>query len=122
MHVETVTVGWLTTRFPSPIRVVTETPAEMTGQIIRVTGLPGGQKLSLGRPMVDVECFAGTRVDARTLAMQVHNALLFEMRGLVGDALVTTVKTAASPSWRPYDNASMRRFGATYQMYLHPAA
>lgn len=124
-HVEPVTATWLTGRFPAA-RVVTETPADLsnvgTQPIILVVGLPGGQHLVLGRPMVDVECYGATRDAARTLAGQVHNALLFEMRGLIANGVVTTVKTTGTPAWRPYSNTNVRRFGATYQVYLHDAS
>jgi hypothetical protein len=122
MHVETVVNTWLTGRFPTD-RVVTETPADLVGALplILVAGLPGKQKVSLASPLVDVESYAATRDAARTLAMQVHNALLFEMRGLVGDMLITKVEIRAYPAWRPYDNTKLRKFGALYQVYLHPA-
>jgi hypothetical protein len=120
MDVEADVHGWVEARF-APIRTVTETPdkMELLLPVIKVVGLPGGQRAALGRPLVDVECFADNRIDARALALSVHNALLFEMRGTVGDSLVSTVQTVASPAWRPYPNMKMRRFGGTYQIYLH---
>lgn len=121
-HVEPIVDTWLAARFPTA-RVVTETPATLTDlPLICVVGLPGGQHVVLGRPMVDVECFAATRDAARTFMGRVHNALLFEMRGLILDGVVSTVRTTGTPSWRPYSNTNVRRFGATYQVFLHDAS
>lgn len=123
MNAEPVLITWLAQRFPG-IRVVSETPAVLPVQMIKVVGLGGGEHFTLSRPLVSVECYAtgangdGDRLGAMQLADQVHKALVFECRGVVGAATVHEVKTVLSPAFRSYDNPATRRFGATYMTYL----
>lgn len=123
MHVEPIASTWLTGRFPTA-RVVTETPSDLAAALplILIAGLPGGQQHTLGGPLLDVETYAATRDAARTLSMQVHNALLFEMRGIILDGIVTKIENVGIPHWRPYPNTNLRKFGGLYRVFLHPAA
>jgi len=115
---ETVTHAWLTTAFPAA-RVVTETPADLESDLplIKVQGLGGPRRLVLGRPTVDVECYAATKDAARILAGQVNDSLIYRMRGLIAGSNVTHTQ-GQMPSWRPYANTNVRRYGQIVQVYL----
>jgi len=115
---EKVTRDFLDAEFPGA-RVVTEIPADLEANLplIKVRGLGGPRKLVLARPTVDVECYAATRDAARDLAGDVSDALTYRMRGQISGSVVTHVRPSV-PSWRPYDNPNVRRYGAIHQVYL----
>lgn len=119
MNAEVVVREWIADHFPQA-RVVTETPSDMTVlPVVKVVGLGGPmQRLNLGRPAVDIEAYDSTRAAASTLADQIHDAMLFQIRGLISGANVEAVRTVSSPAFRPYDDTNLRRFGATYQIFL----
>lgn len=107
------------------VRVVTDTPAnlEKTLPVVQVTRF-GGTDVAPGidRPVVDIDCYAATRGAASDLAEQVRYALLYQLPGTtVGDVAVPRVDTLTGPSWRPYDNTALRRFGASYAITTHAA-
>lgn len=119
---ETFVVTALQLQFPSA-RVVTVLPADLE-QVLPVFQVEriGGADLipSLDNPTLDVECFAATRIEAKTYADQVRS---FLRSGFVGTAsmgaVVLNVLTSVGPNWRPYGNTNVFRVGATYQIVLH---
>lgn len=119
---------WLATQFPSPTRVVTETPADLgTAPTIQVTRIGGSDTfLTVDAANIDVDTFdddhdgKSARENARTLAEQVRTALRLHFPGYsLNGAAVQSVSTISAPRWVPYDNTSLRRFVASYRITIH---
>lgn len=119
--VEQMLTGWLATTLG--VRVLTDTPANLAQvlPVVQVTRFGGNDRVpGLDVANVDVDCYAATRHGAAELAESVRYALRFVLQGQrVGDLTVSRVETIVSPSWRPYDNTSLRRFGSSYSLTLH---
>ena len=122
---EAVLVKALGAGFPSPRRVVTELPADISGiEVIRVTKISGtdeGQFSVFEDAVVDFECFATTRQLARTLAYDVRDYLRNTLPGQTIDAaaFIVAVRSVNGPVWLPYDNTNVRRFVYTAQVRIH---
>jgi hypothetical protein len=69
---------------------------------------------------VAVDVFAATADEARTLANQLRDALLF-LNGPVHGAVVRGVRCDAGPTRLPWANESIYRRGATYTVSLRDA-
>jgi hypothetical protein len=106
-------------------RVCTETPADMLSvlpvvQVQRVSGADDGFRLD--SPAVDVSVYASTRDDASSVSQTILGLFSGDLRGkVVGTAVVTGVKTIAGPRWLPYDDTNVRRYQASYQVFIHSA-
>jgi hypothetical protein len=102
------------------VRAVTDLPSNLGDllPLVQVTRMGGADlQPTLDRPVVDIDCYATDRVGAYDLAQQVRDLLRLVLPGqLVDGVLVARVDTVGGPSWRPYDNTSLRRFGASYQL------
>lgn len=115
-------MAWLTAGLTA--RVLTDLPADLAGalpvvQIERVGGDDDG--IRLDRAFVDVDAYASTRQAASELLSQARSLILSSLRGTVTDAAVfTSVRTITAPARRPYENPSVRRFGATFEIFSHP--
>lgn len=125
---------WLASTF-SDAHVVTEMPKDITllnylpllhvGRFGGTNSRPG-----LDRAVIDVDSFADATVgqvldgrnDARKLAERVRDAILRTLPGyVINGATVTGVATVSAPTFRPYDNTSVRRYGATYAVFVKPS-
>lgn len=119
--IERLLVGWLSARFS--LRVVTDTPAnlEKVLPLIRVTRFGGADTApGIDRAIVDVDTYGATRATAAQLAERVRYSFLFKLCGTqVDDVAIVDVDTLSGPSWRPYDNTALRRFGASYAITTH---
>lgn len=92
-----------------------------TVQVQRLGGDDDGFRLD--RPLVDIDVYATTRLQAAQLAEQVRTFLLRTLRGSTTDgATFGLIATVAAPAYRPYENTGLRRCGATYEIYLHPVS
>jgi hypothetical protein len=105
-------------------RYVTELPASLSGDTVRVTkvsGTDGGKFSAYEDAVVDFDCFAATRAEARTLAYAVRDYLRNTLRGeTVGSAaFIVAVRSVNGPAWLPYDNTAVRRFIYTAQIRIH---
>lgn len=90
-------------------------------QVARVGGTDDGFRLD--RALVDVDVYASTQDAAATLAEEIRGGLLRRLRGTTtGTAVVGRVTTVSAPSRRPYENLSLRRYGGTYEIYVHPVS
>lgn len=119
---ETVLVTALAAQFPAA-RVLTETPANLVEVLpcIQVTRFGGvDDVLSFDEATLDVDVYAATRDDARSLGEQVRGYLRGELPGqTVAGAFVLRVRTLSAPSWTPHTNTGLRRFTSSYQIRLH---
>lgn len=124
VDVEAELVAWLTGGLD--VRVLTDLPANLADvlpvvQIQRAGGNDDGVRLD--RAFVDVDVYAATRQAASQLMTQTRSLLLTQLRGAVTDAAVfTSARTITAPSWRPYENPNLRRFGATFEIFCHPVS
>lgn len=122
--VEALLIGWLSPALG--VRCVTDLPANLQSvlPIIRVTRSGGGESLpTFEEPIVDVDCFATDRAGASLLARRAHDALTLRLPGFTAaGAVVCRVDTLTGPSWRPYDDSSLRRFGADYSLTVKSPA
>jgi hypothetical protein len=116
--------AWLASR-PGGGRVSTEAPANLNEvlpyiQVARIGGRERDYVLDTASVAFDV--FASTRPAARALAVALRNAVLLELAGSVtGGAFITKTRTLSAPAWRPWNNTTVRRFGAVYDITLKPA-
>lgn len=122
--IEPQLVAWLLPRHTGAV-VTTELDNDLLAdlpviQVTRVMGDDDGVRLD--RALVDVDVYAASRGAASTLARQVRRDLLDNLRGTATSAAVFgLVSTVSAPSWRPYEDINLRRWGATYEIYLRPA-
>ncbi|MGF2208956.1 hypothetical protein [Streptomyces albidoflavus] len=123
IEVELVALGVV--RFPQAVvRVELDNNLLHELPTIQIEQAPGGHDdgLRLSRPLVDFNVYAPTRSAAFSLAHEVHAWVTGELRGLGTSRLVIGRTGALSlPAVRPYENTSLRRVGATYEIYCHPA-
>lgn len=120
---EAVLVAALAASGPTA-RYVTELPATLSGDTVRVTRISGtdsGQFSVFEDAIVDFDCFSATRADARTLAYAVRDFLRNTLPGETVDthAFVVAVRSVNGPAWVPYDNVAVRRFVYTAQVRIH---
>jgi hypothetical protein len=118
VDVERLLVSWLSQIITA--RLCTDLPSNLATvlPVVQVARVGGADDVTpIDRPLVDIDCYAAGRVAAYDLAQQVRDALRFELPGLTwSGAYVARVDTLSGPMWRPYDNTTLRRFGASYQL------
>lgn len=110
------------------VRVCSELPADLGDvlpvvQATRIGGPHDDNDPLLQTPTVDIDYFAADRAAAFALAEAGDLALRRQLPGAtVGTVRVGMVRTLSGPSWRGWDNTSIRRVGATYQLWIKPTA
>lgn len=120
VDVEKVLIGWLADRFPAA-RVCAELPADLPEFTIQVVRFGGGRpSVPFDDANVDIDCFAPTRIQARALAEQVCHALMYSLPGYAADgAKFLSAECFSAPSWAPWDNTTVRRMTAAFQIRTH---
>ncbi|MFF4478678.1 hypothetical protein ACFY1A_16910 [Streptomyces sp. NPDC001520] len=118
--IEAVLAPWVEVTFD--VFGCAETPADLAERlpVVRVERIGGPDERFAEHPRVAVDVFAGTADEARTLAGQIRDALLF-LRGPVGSAVIRSVRCDAGPSRQPWANETVYRRGATYTVSLRAA-
>jgi hypothetical protein len=120
--VEALLTSWLQGQLGAAARVVTETPANITQTLVQVIRIGGARRFTFDHATVDIECFATTRQLARAMSDQVGLLLEQTLPGQrIGAGSVGAVICTSGPSWLPWDDTNVRRFGATYQVNVHAA-
>ncbi|WP_037576805.1 phage tail termination protein [Phaeacidiphilus oryzae] len=126
VDVEELLIAWLGEQLGTGVVVTTELGNDLadqlpTIQVTRTTGTDDGFRLD--RAVVDIDAYAADRVAASNLAARIHGLMHTVLRGSTQPtAVVGSVVTVSSPSWRPYTNTLVRRVGATYAIHLHPVS
>lgn len=119
---EAVLVAALTAGGPTA-RYCTELPASLPGDTVRITRISGtdDEFAVFEDAIVDFDCFAATREQARTLAYALRSYLRNDLPGQTIDdaAFVVAVRSINGPAWLPYDNTNVRRFIYTAQVRIH---
>ncbi|MFD1277463.1 hypothetical protein [Streptomyces kaempferi] len=124
VDVEAELVAWLKAELA--VRVVTDLPANLgsDGPVLQLQRIGGDDdSFRLDRALVDVDSYAVDRPTASQLMTQTRGLLLVKLRGVTtGAAVFTAARTISAPAWRPYENTSLRRFGATFEIFCHPVS
>lgn len=119
--VERLLVAWLNERIA--VRVLTDTPSnlEKVLPVIQITRIGGADTApGIDRALIDVDTYGATRATAAQLAERVRYSFLFKLAGSHYQGVTfADVDTLSGPSWRPYDNTALRRFGASYAITTH---
>lgn len=114
---------WLTPAMPA-VTFVTRTDADLESNLpqVRIIGVGGPQlMLNASRERLVLETFAGTELDAINIAHQVKDQLLFQMRGVIGDAVISKISCDSLPARHDYANPAVFMQVATYSVYIRPA-
>jgi hypothetical protein len=123
--VEVVLVAALGAEFTGAT-VSTETGNDLLDLLpfIKVERSGGGDDgFRLDRPLVDIDVYAASRLEATALAEQIRTFVLRTLRGsTTHGAAIGRTSTVSAPANRPYDNTGLRRCGATYELFLHPVS
>jgi hypothetical protein len=126
VDVELELIGWLQARLGEDVVVRDETDNNLLNELPTVqVEVAGGDDdgIRLDRPFVDINVYAATRAEAIALSATVRGLILTELRGSSTDAAVFgRTGTISRPAVRPYENTSLRRVGATYEIYCHPVS
>jgi hypothetical protein len=121
VDVERILVGWLGDKLSC--RVVTELPSnlEQVTPLLQIERNGGADtRPGLDFCVLDVDAFGANRATAADLAEKARWNLRFGLPGTqIEGAVFTACETLEAPSYRPYDNTDLRRFGATYQLVVH---
>lgn len=126
VDVELEVMKWLRPRLDSDVVVRDELDNNLLDELptVQVQRIPAGgdDGIRLDRAFVDVDVYAATRAQAIALSATIRGLLLTELRGsATEDAVFSRVGTISPPAIRPYENTALRRVGATYEIYCHPA-
>jgi hypothetical protein len=126
VDVELEVMKWLRARLDPSVVVRDELDNNLLDELptVQVQRIPAGgdDGIRLDRALVDVDVYAGTRPDAVALSATIRGLLLGDLRGSTTAAAVfSRVGTISPPAIRPYENTALRRVGATYEIYSHPA-
>ncbi|GAB1326973.1 hypothetical protein [Streptomyces sennicomposti] len=99
-----------------------ETPADLEKRLpaIRIERIGGADDRFSTSPRVAVDVFAATADQARTLANDIRDALLF-LRGPVHGAVIRDVRCDSGPSRQPWANEAVHRRGATFTVSFRAA-
>lgn len=124
--IEAILIPWLSQVVSA--RAVTELPADLASiapvvQIVRIGGPSDDDVPSFDMPTVSIDSYGIGRPAAATLAVAVENAIRVALPNTLHTAgntstVITKTQTVTGPSWRPYDDITVRRFGATYRLHI----
>lgn len=126
VDVELLVIQWLQGQLGSGFVVRDELDNTLLNELptVQVERLSAGgdDGFRVDQALVDVNVYAATRGQAVDVAIQVRGLLLASLPGsTTGGAVVGRVGTISAPAARPYENTGLRRVGATYEIYSHPA-
>jgi hypothetical protein len=124
--VEALLVPWLAVQVSA--RAVTELPATLDQispvvHVLRIGGPSDDDLPAFDMPTISVDSYGVGRAAALQLAQAVDNAVRVALPNtlhtVAGQSVVVTKsQTVTGPSWRPYDDITVRRFGATYRLHI----
>ncbi len=126
--VEQLLIDWLKADPQSWVNVTDELPTNLVGTLrngpcIIVTRF-GGADIHHGLDVahITVDVYALGRGPAKTSAETIRRSITLTLPGrVIGGAAVSRVATIAAPTVRPFDSATIRYVGASYQLHLHRA-
>jgi hypothetical protein len=120
--VDPLLIGWATTHFG--VRFALDTPADLADVVplvqLQTIGGPSDDRFAgLIAATVSVDSFAADYEAASDLAWQVDAGLRTALPGTkTGSVVFGKVRTLTIPGRRPWNDVTVRRYGATYQIWL----
>jgi hypothetical protein len=120
--VDPLLIGWATQHFG--VRFALDTPADLANVAplcqLQTIGGPSSDDFSgLVAATVSVDSFAADIAAASQLAWTVDDGLRGALPGAtVSGITFTKVRTLTIPGRRPWNDIAVRRYGATYQIWL----
>lgn len=120
--VDPLLIGWATTHFG--VRFALNTPGDLADVVplaqLQTVGGPSDDRFAgLIAATVSVDSFAADYEAASDLAWQIDAGFRTVLPGTtVGDVTFGKVRTLTIPGRRPWDDVAVRRYGATYQIWL----
>ncbi|MFJ8016244.1 hypothetical protein [Streptomyces sp. NPDC096339] len=127
MDVELLVIQWLQAQLGSGVVVRDELDSNLLSELptVQVERVAAGDDdgFRIDRACIDIDVYTATRSASIALSLQIRGLLLTQLPGsTTGGAVVGRVQTVTAPGARPYENTGLRRVGATYQLYSHPAS
>lgn len=126
IDIEAVLVPWLAGEVTA--RTFTEIPADLQEitpavHILRIGGPSDDNIPAFDMPTVSIDSYGIGRAAANDLALAADNAIRVALPNTLHTvgaltAVVTKTQTITGPSWRPYDDVTVRRIGATYRLHI----
>lgn len=105
------------------IRFVTAMPASVTSVVARVHRISGAPRdIHVDRPIVDIDVF-GPKSDVGNVsaaARSIQADVLSLMGRVVTNGVIQHAVTIAGPRSLPEVNPDLVRYGATYEIQIHP--
>ena len=105
------------------IRFVTVMPASVTGFVARVHRISGAPRdIHVDRPIVDIDVFgpASEAGNVSVAARSIQADVLSLMGRVVTNGVIQHAVTIAGPRSLPEANTDLVRYGATYEIQIHP--
>lgn len=120
--VDPLLIGWAKQHFG--VRFALDTPSDLAGVVplvqVQTVGGPSSDNYpGLIAATVSVDCFEADYSAASELAWTVDNGFRTALPGAAfGGVVFSKVRTLTIPGRRPWDDVAVRRYGATYQVWL----
>lgn len=119
---ELLLVPWLAATLG--VRAVTEVPGTLSAavpllRVARVGGADDDNDPKFDAPTISIDWFGMNRQAASDLATAGHLAMRVTLPGkTLNGSTITFVQTISGPSWRPWDDTDVRRYGSTYRLHV----
>lgn len=92
-------------------------PAGLNGaRFVQIQAVTGSDDGLTDSALIDIDCFAPDRVEARDLAELVRSWIIDLGGKLAAGVLIDSVFTSVRPHWVDYRNPSIQRFAASYRV------
>lgn len=120
---EQLLIGWCPTAVTC--RAVTEVPENLATvlaamPVVRITRIGGPSAVGFDQPLIDFDCFGLDRPPAKQFAIALSSAVESRLAGYFNQyGTVNRADTISGPSWRPWENPNVRRFGFTTRLVVH---
>lgn len=105
------------------IRFVTSMPADVSSIVARVHRISGASRdIHVDRPIIDIDVF-GPMTDVGNVsvaARDIQSDILSLMGKTVANGVIQHAVTIAGPRSLPEVNPELVRYGATYEIQIHP--
>jgi hypothetical protein len=97
---------------------VLATPTVITPPMVQIRRVGGTDDLITDSPRIQVDCFGGTRVQARDMAETCRQLILAAPGTAVGPVSVDAARTEAAPTYMGYGDPNIQRYVGTYRLAL----
>ena len=121
MSAVTATLAWCTDRYPD-VRFLTRTTDDLETNVpqVRVVGAGGPMRSVLGVEHLILEFFDTDEQAAFAFSNQVVRDMRVNMRGVIGDDVITKVTVDQLPATTPYQNPALTQLVARLTCWIRP--